>query len=44
MLEGLFSIHIISPLKCDPPSPHPSSAPPPKKNASLRERILRSPC
>ena len=31
MLEGLFSIHIISPLKCDPPSPHPSSTPPPKK-------------
>ena len=39
MLEALFSIHIIGPLKCDPPSPHPSS-PPPQKNAFLGERKL----
>ena len=39
MLEALFSIHVIGPLKCDPPSPHP---PPlfPKKCFPQREKTL----
>ena len=37
MLEGLFSTHVISPLKSDPPSPHPSSPPPQKMLPSERE-------
>ena len=40
MLEALFSIHVIGPLKCDPLSHHPSS-PPPKKCFPQREKTLK---
>ena len=39
MLEALFSIHVIGPLKCDPLSPHPSFPPPQKKLPSERENF-----
>ena len=41
MLEGLFSIHVIIPFKCDPPSSHctPPPLPPKKMLPSERERL-----